>query len=191
MLDEELTLPQPEGPPGAIGASGGEFGEVVGPETGLSAGGQIGPPSAAGRAAEPIQPRSFGEAGMSVEEPGAYQGGAPVGGPSSLFNIGGAPISILGGVFGGGLPIGGPVTQIFRSGAPEPNTLFISTLQPSGPIGTFLLGGGGSPVGGVGQGGIPFGIGPFEGGNPIGGVPATMGQFGNIPTGGQPVGGSA
>lgn len=128
-----------------------------------SGGAEIGAEIAMLRAADPIGPRTFGLPGASIEAPGAYQGGAPVGGPASLFNIGGAPIAILGGVFSGGLPIGGPVTQIFRSGAPVPNTLFISTLEPSGPIGTFFLGGGGEAIGDVGQGPAPIGGGfPIE-----------------------------
>lgn len=82
---------------------------------------------------------------------------------SPIFNIGGAPIAVLGGVFSGGLPIGGPVTQIFRGGsAPEPPTLFIATITPSGPIGTFFIGSGGAPIGGdtFGGGGLPIGVPP-------------------------------
>lgn len=84
----------------------------------------------------------------SVEQAGTASAGAPVGGPSSIFNIGGAPIAILGGVFSGGLPLGGPVTQIFRGGSgPQPNTLFLSTITPGGPIGNFLIGLSGAPIG--------------------------------------------
>lgn len=85
---------------------------------------------------------------------------------SPLFNIGGAPIAILGGVFSDGLPIGGPVTQIFRGGsAPTPPTLFVSTLTPSGPIGAFLLGASGAPIGveTLGGGGLPVGVPPEVG----------------------------
>ncbi|HWI61835.1 MAG TPA: hypothetical protein VNT75_08360 [Symbiobacteriaceae bacterium] len=112
----------------------------------------------------------FGLPGASIESPGAYFGGTPVGGPGSIFNIGGAPIAVLGGVFGGGLPIGGPVTQIFRSGAPVPNTLYIVTLESSGPIGQFFLPSGGVPIGegGAGTEGLPIGMGFGEGGAPIG-----------------------
>lgn len=98
--------------------------------------------------------------GASVEAPGQYAGGQPVGGPSSIFNVGGAPIAVLGGVFSGGLPIGGPVTQIFRGGsAPVPPTLFINTLTPSGPIGPPFIGSGGAPIGvdSIGGGGLPIG----------------------------------
>jgi len=115
----------------------------------------------------PIGPRTFGLPGASVEDPAFYQGGAPIGGPATLFRGEGAPIAILGGVFSGGLPLGGPITQIFRSGAPVPNTLFVSALRPSGPIGTFFLGGGGAAIGQVGVGPRPIGPLP-EGPAPIG-----------------------
>ena len=85
---------------------------------------------------------------------------------SPLFNIGGAPIAVLGGVFSGGLPIGGPVTQIFRGGsAPTPPTLFIATITPSGPIGGFLIGESGAPIGvqTFGGGGLPVGLPPVAG----------------------------
>jgi|GEM_PF-5192137 len=111
----------------------------------------------------PIQPAARFTGGVSIERPGAYAGGEPVGGPGSLFNIGGAPIAVLGGVFSGGLPIGGPVTQIFRGGsAPQPNTLFVSTVTPAGPIGQFLLGTSGAPIGveAFGGGGLPIGAPP-------------------------------
>lgn len=134
-----------------------------------SGGTGIGAPIAGLRAAAPIGPQSFGLPGASIEAPGAFQGGTPIGGPASLFNIGGAPIAVLGGVFSGGLPIGGPVTQIFRSGGPVPNTLFIATLKSSGPIGGFFLGGGGVAIGDVGQGPAPIGRQVGQGGQPIGG----------------------
>lgn len=85
--------------------------------------------------------------------------GMPVGGAASTFNIGGAPIAILGGVFSGGMPIGGPVTQIFRGGsAPIPPTLFVATITDSGPIANFLLGTSGAPIGveAFGGGGLPI-----------------------------------
>lgn len=145
-----------------------------------AAGANIGSEIAGLWAAEPIGPVTFGIPGASIEDPAAYQGGSPVGGPASLFNIGGAPIAILGGVFSGGLPIGGPVTQIFRSGAPVPNTLFIATLQPSGPIGAFFIGSGGRAVGVVALGPAPIGA-LVEGPAPIGGQ---VGQ-GGLPIGGQ------
>lgn len=97
--------------------------------------------------------------GVSIEDPEAYTGGNPVGGPSSRFNRGGAPIAVLGGVFSGGLPLGGPVTQIFRGGsAPTPPTLFINTLTPSGPIQAPFIGSGGAPIGVAvfGGGGLPI-----------------------------------
>lgn len=101
--------------------------------------------------------------GASILAPGQFEGGRPIGGPMSLFNIGGAPIAVLGGVFSAGFPLGGPVTQIFRGGsAPVPNTLFIATLSPAGPIGTFLIGGQGAPIGEetFGGGGLPIGAPP-------------------------------
>ncbi|HLN61016.1 MAG TPA: hypothetical protein VK464_05635, partial [Symbiobacteriaceae bacterium] len=71
----------------------------------------------------------------------------------------GAPIAVLGGVFSGGLPIGGPVTQIFRGSGPQPNTLFLATISPSGPIAAFFIGSQGSPIGvdTFGGGGLPIG----------------------------------
>lgn len=161
----------------------GALGDPIGTEEATTRGGQeIGPREPVGALAgaigtevarplgvQAIGPRGFGLPGASIEAPGAYQGGSPVGGPGSLFNIGGAPIAVLGGVFSGGLPLGGPVTQIFRSGGPVPNTLFISTLESSGPIGTFFLGTGGEPIGEAGELGVPIGVGPAEGGRPIGG----------------------
>lgn len=135
----------------------------------------------------------FGLPSASIEAPGAYFGTAPVGGPSSFFNISGAPIALLGGVFGGGLPIGGPVTQIFRSGAPVPNTLYLVTLEPSGPIGQFFLPAGGgpigpiSPLGGPGTGSIPFTLFFGEGSVPIFAAPLIPGigrPIGEEPRGG-------
>lgn len=92
--------------------------------------------------------------------PEIFTAGNPIGGPATTFNIGGAPIAILGGVFRGGLPLGGPVTQIFRGGsAPLPPTLFIATISPAGPIADFFIGTGGSPIGVAtfGGGGLPIG----------------------------------
>lgn len=149
-------------------AIGGEAGQPIGqgpitggPIAGGPTGGIVTPFVGAG----PIGAQ--GIAGVSIEAPGLYTAGTPVGGPASIFNIGGAPIAILGGVFTDGLPIGGPVGQIFRSTGPVPNTLFISTLESSGPIGVFLLGGGGVPLGAVGELGIPIGT-LREAGRPIG-----------------------
>jgi hypothetical protein len=121
---------------------GGPIGQV-----GFGSGsGAIGGDAAVLAAAGPIFPGTvFGRGSESILSPGAFTEGQPVG-PASLFNIGGAPIAILGGVFTNGLPLGGPVGQVFRSSAPEPNTLFISTLTPSGPIGTFLIGSAGSLI---------------------------------------------
>lgn len=132
------------------------------PEGGLS--GQVAQPFSV----PPIGPQGFGLPGASIEEPGAYQGGSPVGGPGSLFNIGGAPIALLGGVFSGGLPLGGPVTQAFRSGGPVPPTLFAITLESSGPIGAFFIGQGGEPIDGPRAGGAPIGVDIGEDGAPIG-----------------------
>lgn len=147
----------------------------VAPLAGLPIRSDAGPP-AAGRpvGGEP----EFGFPGASIEAPGLYQGTSPVGGPSTLFNRGGAPIAILGGVFGGGLPIGGPVTQVFRSGAPVPNTLYIVTLEPSGPIGEFFLPFGGLPIalmGMPGAGPVPISMGFGEGGMPIFAAPLPPG----------------
>lgn len=128
----------------------------------LTSSGPIGP-AAIGSAGQPIAPREFGTGGVSIQAPPLFTGGTPVSGPESLFNIGGAPIAVLGGVFGDGLPIGGPVTQVFRGGsAPVPNTLFLSTLTPSGPIGNFLIGAQGGPIGALtfGGGGLPIGAPP-------------------------------
>jgi len=98
--------------------------------------------------------------GIAVPE-GITPGSVPPISPT--FNIGGAPIALLGGVFSEGLPIAGPVTQLFRGGGgAQPNTLFIATISPSGPIGTFLIGGGGGPIGtaSFGRGGLPIGATP-------------------------------
>lgn len=171
-------------PLGQESPAGGEpigGGEAI--QGGLPIRSEAGPP-APGRPVEG-EPE-FGQPGASVEQPGAYFGTSPVGGPSSLFNIGGAPIAVMGGVFGGGMPLGGPVTQIFRSGAPIPNTLFVSTLQPSGPIAEFLLPGGGGPIGPgpfgrPGVGGLPFSQFFGEGAVPIFAAPL-------IPGIGRPIG---
>lgn len=107
----------------------------------------------------PIAPPVRFLGGTSVEAPAQYQGGAPIGGPASLFNIGGAPIAVLGGVFSGGLPLGGPVTQVFRGGSgPTPPTLFVALITSAGPIGGVLIGTGGAPVGEqtIGGGGLPI-----------------------------------
>ncbi|MGE5674848.1 MAG: hypothetical protein ACM3XM_13410 [Mycobacterium leprae] len=107
----------------------------------------------------PVNAGSWFIPGESVQAPGSLSGGVPIGGPSSIFNIGGAPIAILGGVFSGGLPLGGPVTQVFRGGSgPQPNTLFINTITPGGPIAAFFIGSGGAPigVGTFGGGGLPI-----------------------------------
>lgn len=88
------------------------------------------------------------------------QQGAPI---SPIFNIFGAPIAVLGGVFSGGLPLGGPVAQVFRGGsAPQPPTLYYSTLTTSGPIGVLLLGAQGAPIGVqvIGGGALPIGLPP-------------------------------
>ncbi|HYG60632.1 MAG TPA: hypothetical protein VD902_21370 [Symbiobacteriaceae bacterium] len=120
--------------------------------------------------AEPISRQGYpGAGGSFIGEPDPEpfeQRGRPVypliSAPiSDIFNIHGAPLAVLGGVFSGGLPIGGPVTQIFRGGsAPLPNTLFISTITPSGPIGAFFIGTGGAPIGVdvFRGGGLPIGI---------------------------------
>jgi hypothetical protein len=164
--------------PGGVGNAGAP---IASPETPGPAGRNIGPGGAIGTialgiAGRPIAPGgTIGEAargpgGTFVAMPGLTQlPTPPLAGPSEIpsgqaisevFNIGGAPIAILGGVFAGGLPIGGPVTQIWRGGsAPIPNTLFISTLSSSGPIGNFFIGSQGSPIGvdTFGGGGLPIG----------------------------------
>lgn len=104
-------------------------------------------------------PQNPASGGVSIEAPGQYEGGQPIGGPSSIFNIGGAPIAVLGGVFSGGFPLGGPVTQIFRGGsAPVTPELFISTLTSAGPIAAFFIGSEGAPIGEAtfGGGGLPI-----------------------------------
>lgn len=168
----------PVGP--AVGTAGGPLATGTAIGGGEAGGGGPGRPIAGEeifRAGEPIGGRaslfniggapvnagSYFIAGSSVQAPGAFTAGNPVGGPASIFNIGGAPIAVLGGVFSAGLPIGGPVTQIFRGGSgPQPNTLFINTITPGGPIASFFIGSGGSPIGvDVFQGGgLP--IGPSE-----------------------------
>ncbi len=174
---EDMYSAKPQGGSGPVqtGASAGSAGESIGGGRGLVGFGsaQIGAPGAPFAGARPIESAGrFGLPGISIESPGAYTGGKPVGGPSSLFNIGGAPIAILGGVFSGGLPLGGPVTQVFRSGGPVPNTLFISTLEPSGPIGGFFIGSAGSPIGVIIEPGAPIGMFPATAGMPIGIMPA-------------------
>ena len=178
-----------EGKPLGLGApaGGAPIGGRQAAAGGLPIRAEPGPP-APGRPVEG-EPE-FGQPGASVEDPGAYFGTSPVGGPSSLFNIGGAPIAVLGGVFGGGLPLGGPVTQIFRSGAPIPNTLYVATLQPSGPIGEFFLPGGGVPIGPMGRpgtGGVPFTMFFGEGAVPIFAAPLMPGV--GRPIGEQSLGG--
>jgi hypothetical protein len=175
----EITLGQDDGAGGEVGPAAGaggvepDPGRPIGTEgraahlLGLPVRSEAGPP-AGGRPVEG-EPE-FGFPGASIEAPGLYQGTSPVGGPATLFNRGGAPIAILGGVFGGGLPIGGPVTQIFRSGAPVPNVLYIITLEPSGPIGEFFLPTGGGPIGPMarpGMGPVPIAMSFTEGGLPI------------------------
>lgn len=116
-------------------------------------------PGGVGARGTPLAPGQFGSGGQSILAPALFTGGTPVGGPMSRFFGAGAPIAILGGVFSAGLPLAGPVTQVFRGGsAPMPNTLFIATLSPSGPIAAFLVGGGGSPIGvpTFGGGGLPI-----------------------------------
>ncbi|MDF2630331.1 MAG: hypothetical protein K0R39_4162 [Symbiobacteriaceae bacterium] len=169
----EITLGKDDGAGGEVGgdapAGGAPIEGAGGPPHpfGLPIRSEAGPP-AGGRPVEG-EPE-FGFPGASIEAPGLYQGTAPVGGPGTLFNRGGAPITVLGGVFGGGLPIGGPVTQIFRSGAPVPNILYLVTLESSGPIGEFFLPTGGGPIGPMGRPGMgpaPFGRFFTEGGQPI------------------------
>lgn len=141
---------------------------------------------------------SFGAGGQSIEAPLLYTGGTPVLGPASIFNIGGAPIAVLGGVFSGGLPLGGPFSQTFRGGsAPVPPTLFISALKSSGPIGDFVVGSGGSPVGReifgrgseaigqVGERGFPI-LRGFEPGRTL---PASLSEGGGLPLSGSGSGG--
>jgi hypothetical protein len=163
-VEPEPGRPIGPGPTGGGAAIGGEGAAHL---LGLPIRSETGPP-AGGRPVEG-EPE-FGFPGASIEAPGLYQGTSPVGGPATLFNRGGAPIAILGGVFGGGLPIGGPVTQIFRSGAPVPNVLYIITLEPSGPIGDFFLPTGGvaiGPMGRPGMGPVPIAMSFTEGGLPI------------------------
>lgn len=172
-----------EGSAGVVGGGGAPIGPGGGGGNGtpaglggLGGGGRmIGSPKVPGVAGRKIEPGgAIGEVavgpGSLPAVPGLLQTiSAPLAGPSEIpvgrpispiFNIGGAPIAVLGGVFQGGLPIGGPVPQIFRGGsAPIPPTLFVATISPSGPIGAFLLGGGGAPIGVLtfGGGGLPIG----------------------------------
>jgi hypothetical protein len=123
-----------------------------------------------------------------------FPAGAPVGGLESTFNIGGAPIAILGGVFGDGLPLGGPVGQIFRGTAPLPNTLFINTVSSSGPIGLFFLGTSGAPIGVAtfGGGGLPIEPSPPFAREIAAIGPLTAGVVGPPPpSGGAPITGQA
>jgi hypothetical protein len=135
----------------------------------------------------PIGAPGFGRGGQSILAPGAFEGGRPVGGPASTFNIGGAPIAVLGGVFSAGLPIGSIIATINRSTLVAPNTVFFSSLTPGGPIGELFLGASGlalqfgpsalyfepplpraiGPFGGLGGGGAAIG-GGLGGGAPIG-----------------------
>lgn len=151
--------------PGAATQPGGS--EIGGEEARPIQSGPIGATTDHETGGRPLGPPAFGIPGQSIESLFYYHGGSPVGGPSTIFNIGGAPIAVLGGVFGGGLPIGGPVSQIFRSGAPVPNTLYAITLESSGPIGAFPLGFSGEPISGP-VGPEPIGEAFREGGAPIG-----------------------
>lgn len=143
----------------AAGASGKGSGSPIGPEV-FQAGGPIGSPGAPGSGGAFIALPGVAPAPSApLGPPEIFAEGNPIGGPATTFNIGGAPIAILGGVFRGGLPIGGPVTQVFRGGsAPLPNTLFIATISPSGPIGAFFIGSSGAPIGipTFGGGGLPI-----------------------------------
>ncbi|MFZ5814631.1 MAG: hypothetical protein ACOY93_04955 [Bacillota bacterium] len=153
MSDERaIASPGPEeAPPGApIGAEFARAGGPIDPAGGPGSGGAfIAVPGIPPAPSAPLAP------------PEIFAAGEPIGGPATIFNIGGAPITVLGGVFRGGLPIGGPVTQIFRGGsAPLPNILFVATISPSGPIGEFFLGTGGAPIGSTifGGGALPIGV---------------------------------
>lgn len=167
QIEPESALPDMGGPiePGAAARPG--VGEIRGEVAQPTQSGPIGATVDPGVEGRELGPPAFGIPGQSIEFRGAYQGGSPVGGPASIFNIGGAPIAILGGVFSGGLPIGGPVTQIFRSGSEIPNTLFIITLESSGPIGAFFIGNSGEPIG-LASGPAPVGGEGREGPAPIG-----------------------
>jgi hypothetical protein len=146
-------MPDGGAPIGLPQAGGG--GAPIGPQ---QVGGGGGPIGGGGPTAAPGAQRP---AALAITAAGAAQ--IPVGTAiSPFFNIGGAPIAILGGVFSGGLPIGGPVTQIFRGVGPLPNTLFIATISPGGPIGSFLIGSQGGPIGVdvFGGGGLPIELGP-------------------------------
>lgn len=148
---------RPTGGEGRAGEGRGGIGPEALPRAGEPIGGAA---SLFNIGGAPVSPGSAFMPGTSVLSPRGFTAGEPIGGPASIFNIGGAPIAILGGVFGNGLPIGGPVTQIFRGGsAPQPNTLFLATISPSGPIGNFLIGLSGAPIGvdTFGGGGLPIG----------------------------------
>jgi hypothetical protein len=152
------------GPEGGAGTTGGR---PIGAEVTTTGGLPIRADTGVPMGGRPVMPEpEVGLPGASILAPASYFGSSPVGGPASIFNIGGAPIAILGGVFGDGLPIGGPVSQVFRTGAPIPNTLFLATLESGGPIGAFFIGNGGAPIGEVGVDGAPIGVG--VGGDPIG-----------------------
>jgi hypothetical protein len=131
----------------------------------VTGGRPIGPTG--GAAGEPV--RSFGVAPTpTITGPTAtIIATPPVGGPDSTFNIMGAPIAILGGVFSDGLPLGGPVGQIFRGVGPVPNTLFINTLSPAGPIGMFFIGLQGAPIGVATFGGGGLAIQPPQAAIPV------------------------
>lgn len=140
-------------PIGRDAVSGGRLGIVAlrglisGDGEPVTGGRPIGPTGGPGAGGEPVRSVGVPPAPTITGPTAAIVATPPVGGPESTFNIGGAPIALLGGVFGDGLPIGGPVGQIFRGTAPLPNTLFVSTVSPGGPIGLFLLGISGAPIG--------------------------------------------
>ncbi|MFZ5824579.1 MAG: hypothetical protein ACOY94_09650 [Bacillota bacterium] len=148
----------PEPAPGAQ-----ENGQPIVPEV-FRGGGPIGAPGAPGSGGAFLAVPGIPPAPSApLAPPEIFAAGEPIGGPASIFNIGGAPIAILGGVFRGGLPLGGPVAQIFRGGsAPMPPTLFIATISPSGPIGAFFIGSSGAPIGVETFGGGALPISPPE-----------------------------
>ncbi len=152
MPDDQLG---PDGRP--IGMEPGDIGSPIAQAV-VSGGGPIDPAGVPGSGGAFISaPGAFVTPGIAVEA-GITPGTVPP--ISPLFNIGGAPIAILGGVFSGGLPLAGPLTQIFRGGGgPLPPTLFIATISPSGPIGAFFIGTEGGPIGAetFGGGGLPIG----------------------------------
>lgn len=197
----------PDGDRGGLGRGGSPVSQA-GPATGATpiggpggtGGARIGPPVGAGVAGAAIGPGGaigpFGPTGAMIAVPAllpavvtplAGPGEIPLGRPiSPIFNIGGAPIAVFGGVFSGGMPLGGPVAQVFRGGsAPMPPELFVATVSPSGPIGTFFLGSRGSPIGVPAFGG---------GGLPIAAAQALAPAIGGLPApgagpGGRPIGG--